>query len=119
VVAAGLTEHGALVVDNRTGKPLRMPICAAWEVQLTNRTVPIQRVFLSKCGPGPVFPIGEHRFPFTVRVSYRACGVAPARSCRNGAPLPLPVGQYHAVLVQYQMALPRPAPVPVRIVAGA
>jgi hypothetical protein len=117
-VVAGRTASGALVVDNETGKPIRTPMCAYWEVQLTNQHVPVESLRLAKCGPGPAFAVGVHRYPFTVAASY-GCGPVPPPTgpCGSNGPPPLPVGEYHAVLVQEGTNLPTPVPVSVRVVA--
>jgi hypothetical protein len=117
VVGTGRSLVGALVVDNKTRQPIRSPICSSWEVQLTNQHVPIQHiVVVEKCAPGPVFSVGSHRYTFTVEASYR-CGPAPppGPSCVNGGPLPLPTGDYRAVLVQGGTTLPPPAPISVHV----
>ena len=117
-VVSGDSVDGDLVVDNETGQPIHSPICGAWDVELTNDRVPVQRIFFFKCAPGPAFPVGVHRYPFTVDTRYR-CGPRPLPGVDCGgdvAPL-LPPAEYHAVFVQAAMHLPVPAAVTVRVVA--
>jgi hypothetical protein len=117
-VVSGNSLDGDLVVDNRTSQPVQTPLCGGWEVQLTNDRVPVQRIVLFKCGPGPTFPVGVHRFPFTVDARY-PCGPRPPAGvdCSGDVAPPLPPG-YRAVLVQGAMQIPVPAPVTVRVVAS-
>jgi hypothetical protein len=117
VVAPGHTIVGALVVDNETGKPIRTGACATWGVQLTNENVPVRRIPIPPpCAPGRVFPVGIDRYPVYLGALF-LCGSVPppGLSCRNEL-TPLPVGDYHAVLVQIAMRLPPPKPVSVRVV---
>ena len=117
-VVSGDSVDGDLVVDNETGQPIHSPICGAWDVELTNGHVPVQRIFFFKCAPGPTFPVGVHRYPFTVDTRYR-CGPRPSRgvACDGDVAPRLPPAEYHAVFVQAAMHLPVPAPVTVRVVA--
>jgi hypothetical protein len=117
-VVAGRSAAGALVVDNETGKPIRTPMCAIWGVQLTNQHVPVEFIRTASCGLGLVFAVGVHRYPFSFAASYVSCPGPPGSGpCGSQGPAPLPVGEYHAVLVQDGTNLPAPVPVSVRVVA--
>jgi hypothetical protein len=118
VVVAGGTIAGALIVDNESGGPIHMPMCAGWEVQIANDEVPAQAAWVAKCGPGPVLAAGRHQYPFTATATYR-CGPKPPPTgpCGDNGPPPLPSGDYRAVFVQIDMPIPVPAPAPVRVVA--
>ena len=84
-IVAGASMSGVLVVDNETGAPIHEPICGAWTVELTNEHVPVRPLSTIKCGPGPVFAAGVHRYAFSTRAVY-PYGVGPPVGPDDGPP---------------------------------
>jgi hypothetical protein len=126
---AGTTIGGRLLVDNNTGKPLQLVprggCYPAFAVALGNDKIPPQASFGASCTTGEAFviPVGESRYTFSVRASYFGCsntghprGTLPA-CLPGGRDVPLPVGEYKATFIDDGTRLPRPAPVPIRVLA--
>jgi hypothetical protein len=123
----GTTMPVTLVIGNHTGAPLRLTdqngCGAGFAVVLGNDIVPPIAAFRSLCGSPLLIPVGETRFPFTIRATYPLCsetghsqGTAPV--CRNGFDLPpLPPGDYQVSFADDGSHLPAPSPVTVRVTA--
>ena len=116
-IVAGATTTGSFLVDNQTGRPLRLRTARGcqpkWAVSLGNDQIPNQPVFPTDCVRRPlVFPVGESQRSFTLRASCVGRG-AVYRARRA-----LPPGQYSAGLFGDVSVFPPVAPVPVTV-AGA
>jgi hypothetical protein len=124
-VNAGETIAATLVVDNRTGRAVRLVDgrgCAAKiAIALGNEKIPPQVSFFKNCGGSPtVIRVGESRLPFTVRSTYSGCATGPGAiavpTCLpSGGLPPLPPGEYRATLVDSSTQLPSPPPIPVEV----
>jgi hypothetical protein len=124
-VHAGETIAATLVVDNPTGRPVRLVDahgCAAkFAIALGNEKIPPQVSFFKDCGGSPkVISVGENRLPFAVRTTYSGCASGPGPigvpiCLTSGAVPPLPPGEYRATLVDSSTQLPSPPPVPVHV----
>jgi hypothetical protein len=131
VMVAGEELTGHLVIDNNTGTTVKLlsggktGCTPQWAVSLSNDKIPPIEAFPAICGAKPlVLRPGENRFPFTLLARYDHCGgtgvngpLKPA--CVGTPPQPprLPADHYQATFTGDLPGLPKPRPVPVRVIS--
>jgi hypothetical protein len=125
-IKAGAPVRVFLVIDNRTGYPIRQPVCHSstdWQAYLTNGhdasgPLPVASGRLcDRTKPAESVPIGESRVSYTTHATYFGCAPAsdsypPTPKCLQPGDRmpPLPAGRYTiAVNESPYVGVPRPA----------
>lgn len=120
MMTAGSSMPGRVVVENHTGRALRVSGCwRLFQVALaSSRYQPA--VAWPTCAQAFTIPAGESSYPATVQASYSQCSPGrpqgAVRACLpNRRPPPLPPGDYHAMLFQVGNLVPVPPAITVRV----
>jgi hypothetical protein len=118
-MAAGSFLAGRVVVQNNSGRAIRVPGCGTiFQVALVSSTYH-PTVGWTQCLHTVTIPTGESSYPTPVPAIYRFCSEEPqgsAPTCMfGGHPPPLPPGDYRAVLFQEGHLIPFPPAVTVRV----
>src|SRR5579859_1233614 len=115
-VTAGSSMRGLVVVDNRTGHPVRAWGCLSlFQVILFSESYRPSPVWLT-CLQSFIIPVGESSYPVTVGASYLGCG-GGLPGCLNGRPPPLPPGIYRTRFFQSTRIVPAQPAITVRVTA--
>lgn len=119
-IEAGAVIPGEIIVQNRTGAPIRVGTCHdLFEVLLANPTYRPSPGW-ELCLQYLTVPTGRSSYRVLVRAAYEQCTQAGPPSadsprCTATGPPPLPAGRYEAVAFAASPQLPVPEPVAVRV----
>ncbi len=119
-MTAGSSMPGRVVVENNTGRAIRVSGCwRLFQVALASSKYQ-PAVAWPTCSQTFTIPAGESSYPVTVKASYSQCSPGrpqgAVRACLpDRQPPPLPLGDYHAMLFQVGNLVPVPPAITVRV----
>jgi len=120
-MTAGSKMEGRVVVENKTGHPIRATKCGSFfQIGLQNAAIRWHAIW-PQCAVPFTIPVGESTYPVTVLAAYATCGEAPLAGlpkCSTGpspGPPPLPPGEYQATLFQSSPIVSLPLPIDVTV----
>jgi hypothetical protein len=112
-VGAGTPIKATLVIDNRTGRTIKVGCGLKFAVGLTNAQFPFRPAFPAYCAANQSLPAGRTSYPTTIITTYQGCsetgrpdggmpGCLPGRMGSGDGfttPPPLPKGTYSTAVV--------------------
>jgi hypothetical protein len=117
-LVSGANEHGELVIENNTGRPVvvAQSCLSMLEVQLTNAQRPLALHPTPLCSSATTLPVGITRLPFTLYASQTVCLIPNGSNANPSFCKPLPAGTYSTQLFP-DLNIPNPPAVTVHVVA--